>query len=395
MQSCQAPVAPVSMSRKVLLVAAIGIFLLIGGSAPAGAACSAAITKDAASTTVSIGKSITAAGTYITNLFIGLNDSLTRLANQMSNGQDKLAKTMTSLTDSRITQSITSSLGPRRAAAAGQFVPSRVVCGLVSQSARIENTRVYYDNTRTALQKANSSYSTNTIGGPTEKGTIQATASAFVDRCQKYANPATMQVPAGLTCNGPADAALRDLDIQPWKAVLDPVMFTTDARVQAAKDAVKMLTEVVTPDPVRGPALLRSEGKTLHVNRMRDVTRMNLARGVLEDMVAMRTADLTDATSRSRLARYIEAVTNRPFDPATQDVNNSVTQMTPEVMAAGEGENAAKQTIAAKLAIQQGLIFELMRLGEQITALEATELAIKVEQTRARTGTVAALPVNN
>lgn len=381
----------IPLRRLVYATLAFSISMAgISGQAQAG--CAGPIAKDAAATSVSMGKSIVSAGLLITQAFIELNDSLTRYANQISNDDQNMVKTQQSLSDRVSVQDNAGTVGQARAEVAQQFIPSKVVCGIVSQQQRMNATQVSYAATRTALQTANTSFSNNGPGSGAERGTLQAMNTGFRNRCDRYANPATMNAPAAINCPSPAaDPALRDLDIQPWKALLDPIMFSSASRKLAAEDAVKMLTELAPPDPIRGNVLLRSEGQNLHVMRMRDVTRMNLARGVLEDIVALRAADPAVAGSKSRLATYIELITGQEYNPAT----NSLSGQLQVIMAAGEQENAAVQTISARLATQQALIFELLRLGEQITMLDATALAIKVERSRSSGASVSARPISN
>ncbi len=378
------------ISKKRFIYAALTFSLLMAGAnSPAQAGCAGPIAKDAAATGVSLGKSVVSAGLLITQAFIELNDVLTRYANQISNNDQNLLKTQQSLSDRVSVQDNAGTVGRARAQALTQFVPSKVVCGIVSQQQRLNTSNVHYASYRTQMQNNNTSYSNNAPGSGAERGTMQAMNTAFRARCDRYANPTTMNAPAAINCPSPsADPALRDLDIQPWKAILDPIMFTTTSRQQAAEDAVKMLTELAPPDPIRGNVLLRTEGQNLHVMRMRDVTRMNLARGVLEDIVALRSAAAGD---KSRLARYLELVTGQDFDPAS----NSLSGQLQVVMAAEEPENAGIQAVSAKLATQQALLFELLRLGEQITMLDATALAIKVERSRSGGAGVSARPIGN
>lgn len=378
------------IGKKRFIYAALAFSLMMAGTgSTAQAGCAGPIAKDAATTAVSLAYSVTSAGWLITQAFIELNDSLTRYANQISNNDQNLLKTQSSLSDRVSAQDNAGKVGQARADALTQFIPSKVVCGIVSQQQRLNTTNVHYASYRTQLQNTNTGYSTNAPGSGAERGTIQAMNTAFRTRCDRYANPTTMNAPAALNCpSAAADPALRDYDIQPWKAILDPIMFTSAARQQAAEDAVKMLTELAPPDPIRGNVLLRTEGQNLHVMRMRDVTRMNLARGVLEDIVALRSAASGD---KSRLARYLELVTGQDFNPTS----NSLSGQLQVVMAAEEPENAGIQSVSAKLATQQALLFELLRLGEQITMLDATALAIKVERSRSGGVGVNARPIGN
>lgn len=379
-------------SQRHLVYAALAFVSVatLGGQAHAG--CAGPIAKDAAATTLSIGKSITSAGLLITQAFIELNDSLTRYANQISNDDQNMVKTQQSLSDRVSAQDNAGTVGQARASVASQFIPSRVVCGIVSQQERVNSSYAQYATYRTQMQTANTSFSNNGPGSGSERGTIQALNTGFNHRCGRYVNASTMDpggsVLSAISCPAAADATMKDLDIQPWKAILDPIMFTTAARKTAAEDAIKMLTELAPPDPIRGNVLLRSEGQNLHVMRMRDVTRMNLARGVLEDIVALRSST---GGAKSRLATYIELITGQEYNPAT----NSLSGQLQVIMSAKEPQNASIQVVSARLATQQSLIFELLRLGEQITMLDATALAIKVERSRSGGASVSARPISN
>lgn len=383
------------VSRKTAFsLAGVLSLLLVTAPTASQAACSAAIAKDAVTTSAGIAKDSASAGLLIAQAFVELNDVLTRYANQLSNDDQNLAKSQQSLSDRLNAQITSTDLGETRTEMATEFVPSRVVCGMVARRQALDTTQAYYASYRTTLQNDSTKYSNNATGSGSERGTLQATTSVFSQRCTKYANPATIGTIPGVSCPGPTDTNFRDLDIQPWKAILDPIAFTTPARQQAAVDAIRMLTEVVPPDPVRGNVLLRQEGQNLHVMRMRDVTRMNLARGILEDIVAMRAVDPAAtgaAAGKSRLARYIELVTGQDFNPAT----NSLSGQLPVILAAGEPENAAVQTASAALLTQQALLLNIVSIAQQMSAAMAVDNAISIEASRSGNAGVASRPINN
>lgn len=373
--------------RGALLTSVMSVALL--AAAPAQATCVAKINVDAAMSAATLVAKVAAAGVQITLGFTELIDALTRSANGVSKDEQNANNAESTIIDKRTAQQTASATGAARSEVAKDFVPSRAVCGIVSAQQRLGATQAHYDTLRTNLQKGNTDFSSNAPGSGSEKGQLQALNTVWTDRCSRYANPTTMALPATMaaSCAGPSDATLRDLDIQPWKAFLDPISFKDTLHEQAAKDSVRMLTDVAPPDPVRGNALLRQDGKNLHVLRMRDVTRMNLARGVLEDSVALRS--VAGGQTHSRLGRYLEMIMGQSYDPST----NSLNGVLPAVLAAEEPENAAYQTISARLAVQQALIFEIMRVTEQLVAVEATALAVKVE--RGRTGAMAGTPGSN
>ena len=381
---------------------AILVFSPVGGWA-----CGAKVVSTAMDTIDSNMDTLIAAGVSITLGFNEVIDSLTKLANQGSNNGQNLIQSLSSLSDSASAQKVAATIGQTVSTTlAPQFMPSRTVCATVSQSRRLAATDAAVSAARSVGQSQARNFLTNAPGSFSELGAQSAIEKQFQHRCGLYANPDTMQAPSGL-CAGAADSEFTDLDIQPWKAILDPITYQdtgspSDAYGSAntkyrdaGYDAVRMLTDVTPPDALKGPALGRDEGKNLHMLRMRDAARMSLATGVLQDMVAMRT--VPDAASSggtgsdgrriSRLGRYIELLTGKEID------GNSLQGTLPTVMAAGEAENAAVQTITARLATQQGLIFELMRLTEQIVSMEAVELAIKVERSRAGSAATASVPM--
>lgn len=398
-------VFPPRFSRltRRLRVAAAAIALL-AVSAGGGFACGVKVVNTASGATSSNMSTLIVAGIDITLGFNQLIDSLTKLANQGSNNDQNFVQSLSALADKEAAQDTAATIGETIATeVAPEFMPSRVVCGQVSNQRRAASTMAGYNAARRVAQTRSRNFSTNAAGSMSEKGTQGAIEQQFQQRCGLYANAATMSAPAGM-CAAAADPQFTDLDIQPWKAILDPITFQDSgnpsdaygrsARTKyrdAALDAVRMLTDVTPPDPLKGAALSRTEGQNLHVLRMRDVTRMNLARGVLEDMVAMRV--VPDAASAggvggdgrriSRLGRYIELLTGNQIN------GNSLQGALPVVMAAGETENAAVQSVMARLSTQQALIFELMRVTEQIVSMEAVELAIKVEGSRAGNTSVA------
>lgn len=390
-----------ALSRRLqVAVAAIALTVL---SPAGGFACGTGIVSDVADTISSNIDEIISAATSATDGFNDLKDALTKLANQGSNDDQNFTNSLSGLADKAAAQVTANTIGQTVSTmVAPEFIPSRTVCGIVSNQRRLGSTMGGYNATRTMAQTRSRDFSNNAAGSVSELGTQSAVEKQFNQRCGLYANAATMQAPAGV-CAGASDPNFTDLDIQPWKAILDPITFAdtgdpTDAYGSAntkyrdaALDAVRMLTDVTPPDPLKGPALSRTSGQNLHMLRMRDVTRMNLARGVLEDMVAMRTVpDAASSTGTggdgrriSRLGRYIELLTGSQIN------GNSLQGALPVVMAAGETENAAVQTVTARLATQQALIFELMRITEQIVSMEAVELAIKVEGSRAGNASVA------
>jgi len=117
---------------------------------------------------------------------------------------------------------------------------------------------------------------------------------------------------------------------------------------------------------------------------------MNLVRGVLEDIAAMRTVDAASGQTHSRLVRFEELVTGLKYDTATGTFPSTPADMT-DISVSEDSENASMQMLASRLATSLGLKFETNRLMEQIVAMEAVDLAIKVESARSQGATSAAI----
>jgi len=111
---------------------------------------------------------------------------------------------------------------------------------------------------------------------------------------------------------------------------------------------------------------------------------------VLEDIAAMRTADTASGQTHSRLARFEELVTGQKFDTATGTLTGTPADMT-DTSVSEDSENGSMQMLASRLATSLGLKFETNRLMEQIVAMEAVDLAIKVESARSQGATSAAI----
>lgn len=369
-------------------------------------ACGAKVVSTAVDTIDSNMDTLVSAGMSIMMAFNQATGALVKLANQGSNDGQNLVQSLSALSDSSAAQKVAATIGETISTEiAPQFMPSRTVCAAVTQNRRVASTGAAVMAARAVGTTSSRNFLTNAPGSFSELGTQSAIEKQFQRRCGLYANQDTMKAPSGL-CAPASDPTFVDMDVQPWRSILDPITYQDTGNPSdpygsantkyrdAGYDAVRMLTDVTPPDALKGPALNRDEGKNLHMLRMRDTARMNLAVGVLQEMVAMRT--VPDAASSSgtggdgrrisRLGRYIELLAGRQIE------GNSLQGALPVVMAAGEAENAAVQTAIARLSTQQALIFELMRLTEQIVAMEAVELAIKVESARSGSAPVASSP---
>lgn len=352
-------------------------------------ACTAVISASIAPSVSVIMADIAAKSIAVTLGFTKLLGAMTKLANQGSNNGQNQMQSFSSLADHKNAASHANEVAKVRTEMAIQMRPSRTTCQILSQQRVFSETSAQYRSARISMQEAGTKYSLNGLGTPGEKGTLAALDSAFKNRCSTYADAAALGSPPG--CSGAADSALIDLDITPQKSIFSAYTYASADLRQAALDSVALLTEPAPPDPVRGSALSRTEGRNIQVNRMRDLTRMNMARDILQDAVALRSeapAAARDGRQIGRLSRLIELMVGNPLSDADHHaatMSTLATEIQKEaVTAAGEPENANVQALAAKLTAQKMMLTEMLRMTEQMIAVAAINLAADVE--RSRTG---------
>lgn len=350
----------------------------------AGGECAAAIAQDAAMTAASNTFDVLLSAANISLAFTKLNTSLKLYAGDVGNTAQAANNTDVALVDTKTANETGVMAASERFETLREMTPSAVSCSFASASMRAAKTTAARASQMGQIQQAALKIGMNGSGTRSEKGALANVAGLFSERCSKYADPTKMKLPSGMSCDGPSDTALRDLDIRPWEAIIDPIVLSDPKRMQAAQDAIEMLTDVEGADPVRGPALNGQVGQAQHVQKARDVTRMNLAKAVLSDAVAMRTPS-ADAGGISRLAAYMELATGKKFDPST----NSLQGAASSVADAASGTAGSPKSLASRVAAQQALLFEVMRLSEMIMAVDSVELAIKLEQNKGR-GAIAA-----
>lgn len=317
--------------------------------------------------------------------FDSLLAALTKLANQGSNDMQNEIQSVSATTDHERAQNHASEVAEAKVEMAIQMRPSRSACGTISQAGNFQSTQTDYRNARMSMQAAGTSFSLNAPGTPGENGTLAALNWGWDHRCSTYADVVALDHPPG--CSGASDPALKDLDITPIKSIYSSFTYGSPELRQAALDSVLLLTEPAPTDAVRGSAIERDEGRNIHVLRMRDITRMNLARDILQDAVAMRsepTAAGSDGRQLSRLSRLVELMAGSPLSD-TDHRNGSMSSLANQVQqyaveAASDAENANVQGLAAKLTAQKMMLTEMLRMTEQMVAVAAVNLAADVER---------------
>ena len=364
---------------RASLLTRVAMAALLAGAVPSSVvACPGIIAVPATASVTAITAYIMAMQLAFTMGTTRLIDSLTRLSNQDTESTQNKDNAAATVNDKITANQTANEIASAREEVSRDFVPSRTVCGLASQQKRLAASNAHYQSTREAKTIANTKWSLNAPGSGAEKGQLQALNTVWTDRCSRYANPTNMDIPSGLSCPG-GPAAMRDLDIQPIRSLLQPLnLETTDAK-QAADDTIRLLVEPAPIDPVRGNALSRADGKNLHVMRMHDVTRMNVARLALEDIASLRTAPATagtDGKKNSRYARYVELMTGHEV------TSNTSTAIMEAITSAAEPQNANAQAVAARLSAQKMMLTEMVRMTDQLITVEAVKLAARVGETR-------------
>lgn len=347
--------------------------------------CTAVISGAIGKSVAAVLAEITAMTITVTLGFNNLLSSLTKLANQGSNDVENENLAVSATTDGRRAQYHASEVAAARVDVAVQMRPSRTTCATLSQGRNFEKTAVEYRNSRISMQSAGTNFSLNAPGTPGENGTLAALKWGWGHRCSTYADAAALGNPPG--CSGASDPQLKDLDITPIKSIFSAYSYGRPELRQAALDTVLLLTEPAPTDAVRGSLLERDDGRNIHVLRMRDVTRMNLARDILQDAVAMRSVSTsagTDGRKVSRLGRIVElmAGTSLTDNDLTSGSMGSLADQVQQlaVTAAADTENANLQGLAAKLVAQKLMLTEMLRMTEQMVAVAAVNLAADVER---------------
>lgn len=350
-------------------------------------ACAQLISQNVDSSVDGVVDRISSLSEDVSEGFEDLLDVLPKLANQTSNNDQNLMNSYSGMVDHQSASEHASQVAQARVRNAVQMVPSRTTCRILSQQRSYTQSAAAYRTERSSLQSSATNYSLNAPGTPGEKGTLAALTWGYQNRCTKYADAAAMGSPPG--CTGASNAAMIDLDIMPHKSIFSAYTYGSSDLRQAALDSVTLLTEPAPGDPVRGDTLSRENGRNIHVMRLRDLSRMNIARDILQDAVALRSPPASpgaDGRSISRLSRLIELMTGTPLSN-TDHQNATMSTLASNVQdlaktAAGEPENANVQALAAQMTAQKMMLTEMLRMTEQMIAVAAVNLASDIERSR-------------
>lgn len=255
-----------------------------------------------------------------------IKDAWTRMSNGSTKDQQNETNSAAVITDKEVAQQTANDVGHERADASRSFIPSRTVCRQVS----LENNRSggTYSAARqtqySTTQQDVTSFAANAPGTASEKGALAAANDAFKQETNGFCDPAVVMPPSGVSCTLVNDSQGRPMAFrftQPYLAVfgvkdgLIPPSPTNNEN-RAARLFVRMATEPVPIDPVRGNALTRQDGKNLFVLRQSDIATVNLARGALDRMVDDR---IGTASAGSESVEYLRQKAWNDANQAAQD----------------------------------------------------------------------------
>lgn len=366
-------------------VIALSSVLIVGSVQPSHSRilCSVSLTTDYIMSTATSVFDIYFLTTTIGAAFSALQGALVLQANQLSNDVQNETNFGYVATDNVVSHLTGNEIAGARAESAMSFIPSRVTCSSATSMRNLMNSETRATEVRDSMNENFSRFNAN-AGGGSENGRLGALSERYSSRCSLYANAAAMK---NSNCPGATDPEFVDLDINPFKAIFDQTTITDPKKLQAAYDAVAMLTDIEGDDAARGPSFDRLSGRVRAVDTARKQARIGFARGVLTEMVASR-AGGSDGTSRA--SNLYQMVTGKKLD-----ASGNLTQVMSPAETAGEGSNAAVATLNGKMASQASVLHEISSLLDQLAGVSAAQLAVNVEASQAGALGVSARPLSN
>ncbi len=217
----------------------------------------------------------------------------------------------------------------------------------------------------------------NAAGTAGEKGRLAYMNDRYNQRIARYNNNAA----TGLA-TAPSIAA--DADLTPLETIMAKQDLNNPDDLTAAQDVVFNLVGDAVDDPVRGQALIRSEGRGSAVLRNQQSARLNLSSTILQGMVERRRNNPTTGKSEqafnAEAANYTSSAT-RALDIAK---NN-----------AEQGKSANLDTLVAMIGDASRQLFVMQTFMEQWAALKAVSLAIDVKTNSAGNAGVGVRTLSN
>ena len=324
-----------------------------------------------------VGKAITTMRDSILDDLRDIKDAWTRMSNGDTKDQQNETNSAAVISDKEAAQQTANEVGSERANMSRAFQPSRTVCRQVS----LENSRMSgtYSTTRqtqySTTQQDATSFAANAPGTSSEKGALAAADDAFKQETNGFCDPAVVVPPSGVSCTLVNDSQGRPMAFrftQPYLAVFgvkDGLIppSATDNENRAARLFVRMATEPVPIDPVRGNALTRQDGKNLFVLRQSDIAGVNLARGALDRMVDDR---IGTASAGSESVEYLRQKSWNDANQAAQDA----------IDRAGQTEETNVDDLIPLVGDVNKVYLQLFNNLERLSAIKASYLARDVRE---------------
>ncbi len=371
--------SPGNAFRRVPVVVALGVALLLPGGRPAHATCPppCAVTSCPAAgsaawasylmTVLEGGLEWTFEYTVIRNIGAVI-DALTRYANQRTNGMQHLTDAEGIMSDRRNTQYQSGTVAETRADFYRQLAPARGACVSGSYTRDGVNGTYGAGGSYEAIGAAEKDVNRllgNNETGKSDRGQLQYQNSRFSQRITRYNNPAA----TGLSTTasyGP------DLDIQPYQSVFRFDTLADGQEYETAKDVIYNLAGDVVLDPIRGPALERVDGQNLSMERNSEQARLNLTAAIL-----MGTVERRRPHGAPRSNQAVEHGTSYTSTHSSSYTEMAINALAKTTATQTKGQNL--DTAVAMMAESARQLFVLYTMMEQWSALKAVRLAMDVK----------------
>ncbi len=322
-----------------------------------------------------------------------LQSSLTKYANQGSNNGQNVIQSMSGLQDHVDNTEFANSVAEAKIATAMEIRPSETGCAANQETNKLmgimlglnSGSASFLSSTGTTARQGmgqaesdtfNTTWS-NASGTAAEKGRLAYLNDRYTQRISRYNNNAS----TGLTA---APSIGADADLTPLETIMAKQDLADPDDLTAAQDVVFNLVGDAVDDPVRGQALIRSEGRGSSVLRNQQSARLNLSSTILQGMVERRRNNPTTGKSEQEFnanaANYSGSAT-RALDIAK---NN-----------AEQGKSANLDTLVAMIGDASRQLFVMQTFMEQWAALKAVSLAIDVKSNSAGSAGATARTINN
>lgn len=322
-----------------------------------------------------------------------LQAALTKYANQGSNNGQNMIQSMSGLQDHVDNTEFANTMAEARVETAMEIRPSQTGCSANQETNKLvgimlglnSGSASFLPSTGTTARQGmaqaesgtfNTTWS-NAPGTPGEKGRLAYMNARYNQRIARYNNNAA----TGLAT---APSIAPDADLTPLETIMGKQDLTDPNDLTAAQDVVFNLVGDAVDDPVRGQALIRSEGRGSSILRNQQSARLNLSSTILQGMVERRRNNPTTGKSEQEFnaeaANYSDSAT-RALEIAKGN--------------AEQGKSANLDTLVAMIGDASRQLFVMQTFMEQWAALKAVSLAIDVKASSAGTASVAARSISN